>query len=164
MIGLDVQQFREYVVTVALKQLQLWTPAAENLVLGTALHESGGLRFLDQATPGPGPAYGPWQMEAPTFNDIWANFIPRFPFLRNRLQAMACGPPNGLPPDVATLHGNLFLGAAMCRIAYYRVPQPLPGPTDALGMAQYWKAHYNTPLGKGTVDEALPAFKLACGT
>jgi hypothetical protein len=50
---------------------------------------------------------------------------------------------------------NLHFAAAMCRIHYYRVPEALPEAGDISRQAEYWKAHYNTPLGAGTEQEYL---------
>ncbi|MGH6742988.1 MAG: hypothetical protein ACREDY_28850, partial [Bradyrhizobium sp.] len=71
-LGLDPSQVREYVIRPALQRLNAWTQAAENLVLGVAMHESR-LRYIDQLdwAGKPGPAFGLWQMEAPTHNDLW---------------------------------------------------------------------------------------------
>jgi len=41
----------------------------------------------------------------------------------------------------------------MCRLHYRRVNAPLPKANDIQGMADYWKAHYNTVKGKGTPSE-----------
>ena len=48
---------------------------------------------------------------------------------------------------------NLMYGAAVCRLCYYRKPDALPEAGDIEGQGQYWKQHYNTPLGKGTVTK-----------
>ena len=50
----------------------------------------------------------------------------------------------------------------MCRVHYFRSPLKLPDAKDAQGMAELWKAAYNTPLGKGTVEKALPRFLVVC--
>src|SRR3954469_3472805 len=61
-----VAQFRNFVVRPILDYLGLASPAAENLLVGTALYESG-LEALDQWTgPGDatlGPAFGIYQIE-----------------------------------------------------------------------------------------------------
>ena len=44
-------------------------------------------------------------------------------------------------------------GAAVCRLCYYRKPDALPEAGDIEGQAAFWKQHYNTPLGKGTVTK-----------
>ena len=48
---------------------------------------------------------------------------------------------------------NLMYGAAVCRLCYYRKPDALPEAGDIEGQAAFWKQHYNTPLGKGTVTK-----------
>lgn len=159
MSGLDPKQLLKYVIEPALGRLSPIIPfsgAACRLVLGTALHESGGLVWLDQRDKAdkPGPAYGLWQMEKSTFDDHLRR-------LGSALEPGVFGYLNSLP-SVEMLHWNLYLGAAMCRILYYHAPEPLPPAGDALGMTQLWKKRYNTPLGAGTVEQALPCFKLAC--
>jgi len=159
MSGLDPKQLLEYVITPALLRLHpdiSMSRAAAQLVLGTALHESGGLVWLDQVDKAakPGPAYGLWQMEKITFDDHLSR-------LSDRLEKSVYGYLSRMPV-VEDLHWNLLLGATMCRILYYHAPEALPAAGDALGMAQLWKKRYNTPLGAGTVEKALPSFKLAC--
>lgn len=152
-------QVREYVVRPALQRVGLWSPAAEVLVFGTGLVETE-YNWLDQTTPGPGPAYGPWQMEEPTHDDIWLSYLSRQTDLADSLIRMA-GFGNVTKPPVIALHGNLFYGAAMCRVYYRRLKAALPEPDDAAGMAAYWKQWYNTPRGKGTLERALPYFQKA---
>lgn len=155
--GLDPLQLAMYVIRPTLKRVRLGSVIADALVLGTALQESHA-RFVDQLTPGPGPAYGLWQMEAATHTDHWNNFIRYKASLRDALLDIAGY--DDLPrPPVHELVGNLFYGAAMCRVHYWRVKPPLP--TDAEGLARYWKDHYNTALGRGTVQQALPHFAFA---
>lgn len=155
--GIDPHQLTSLVVRPSIGRIGLWSFAAEVLVLGTALHESHA-RYVDQLTPGPGPAYGLWQMEAPTHEDLWRNFIRYNPVLRDRLLEIA-GYDSQPRPPVEELVGNLFYGAAMCRVHYRRVREPLPGGAEEL--AGYWKRHYNTHLGRGTVEQALPHFRFA---
>ncbi len=155
---INTGQLREYVVRPALQRIGLWSQAAENLVLGTGYVESGYV-FLDQTTPGPGPAYGFWQMEEPTHGDLWEHYLAFQPdALRSPLLTMA-GHGERTPPPVETLHGNLFYASAMCRVHYRRARPPLPAADDAAGLAAYWKQHYNTVLGAGSVDKALPFFQ-----
>jgi len=156
--GLDPRQLLEYVIEPALQRLSsviLPTHAAAQLVLGTAIAESN-LEFIDQVDKAakPGPAYGLWQMEKITFDDHLKR-------LDNRLIPGVYGYLSW-KPDVEDLHWNLRLGAAMCRVLYWHAPEPRPVAGDALGMAQLWKKRYNTPLGAGTVEKALPCFRLAC--
>lgn len=153
--GLDPEQLRAYVIRPALQHIRLWSLAAERLVLGTAMVESG-LRYLDQIDSAgkAGPAYGLWQMEGKTHNDILLR-APAALFLAvSGLGVQANG--------IEELHGNLFYAAAMCRAYYRGIAAPLPASHDALGMANYWKLYYNTPAGKGITAKALPHFTRAC--
>lgn len=159
MSGIDPKQLLKYVIEPALSRLQPIIPltkASTQLVLGTAHHESGGLVWLDQRDKAdkPGPAYGLWQMEKITFEDHLRRLNPA-------LEPAIFGYMSRIP-SVEDLHWNLCLGAAICRILYYHAPDALPAEGDALGMTQFWKKRYNTPLGAGTVEQALPSFQLAC--
>lgn len=151
-------QLKLYVIRPALKHIGLWTLPAENLVYGTGSHESGGWQWIDQTTPGPGPAYGPFQMEEATFEDHLrrlrrpenAAIYSRLMDLRIRL----------VEADVTEMHGNWFFAAAMCRIHYWFNPEPLPSnPDDIRALGEYWKKHYNTFKGKGTVDEFVRDYR-----
>jgi hypothetical protein len=155
-----LEDIRDFVVRPALERIGLPALNREQLVLGTGNVESQ-YRFLDQTTPGPGPAYGMWQMEKLTHDDLWVNFLPSQPTLRDALHEIA-GSPRAVIPPITTLHWNLIYSAAMCAVHYRRVRAALPAAGDYAAMAAYWKQWYNTPKGKGTVEKALPFFKEAC--
>jgi hypothetical protein len=152
----NLENLRELVIRPALQYIELWSQAAENLVLGTALVESNA-EYLHQVK---GPALGLWQMEPATHDDIWDNFLKYRATLRELVQDLQS--PAQIMSGSTALIGNLYYGAAMCRVHYWRATEALPQAKDADGMAKYWKAHYNTPLGKGTVEKALPRFVVAC--
>jgi hypothetical protein len=66
------------VIAPALALIGLGGAAAEELMLGTALQESGGGWRLAQAA---GPALGIWQMEPATFTDLATIFLSHEPAL-----------------------------------------------------------------------------------
>lgn len=144
---INVPQFRELVVRPTLEHLDLWSEAAENLLIGTAIQESR-LEFLKQV--GGGPALGVYQIEPATHRDVWYNFV-RFREIATVLHQMV-GEPFGAVRD-GDLITNLAYATAIARIIYYRVPTPLPDADDIEGLAAYWKEHYNTPLGAGDPDD-----------
>jgi hypothetical protein len=156
MYGLDPQQFRKFVIRPVLERLKLHTPAAENLLLGTALQESR-LKYIRQL--GTGPAIGVMQMEPATHEDIWDNFLRYQPELAAAVKDFGPLGVRGSPSDMAW---NLAYAVAMARVHYRRVKAAVPGANDPAGLAAYWKQYYNTPLGAGTVEEALPHFRYAC--
>lgn len=160
-LGLDVGHVREH-VRAALQHIDLWSPSAENIVLGTGVHESH-LRYLKQL--GNGPAIGLFQMEPFTYKDLWATYIQPRVQLAEKLRELASYASYTilLPPPAEEMGWNIRYAAAMCRVFYRRLPDALPAADDAHGMAALWKARYNTPAGKGTIEQALPAFELACG-
>lgn len=52
-----------------------------------------------------------------------------------------------------------LLSAIFCRLRYLTEPDPIP--EDVPGRAAYWKQHYNTASGKGTVKHYQKAATLA---
>lgn len=155
MYGLNPQQFRVQIVRPTLMHLDLHSQAAENLLIGTALQESR-LTYLRQL--GTGPALGVMQMEPATYNDIWLNYLKYQPELAAKVKEFQPKAAFG----ASDMIGNLPYAVAMARVHYRRVKDPLPAALDARALAAYWKQYYNTPLGAGTVDEALPHFLYAC--
>jgi len=157
---MDIRQFRDFIVRPALQQINAWTLNAEQLVMATAMAESG-VFFIQQI--GHGPARGFFQMEPVTHDDIWERYLSRQPALLNNLKAL-------IMRDMDLhdqLRGNHFYAAAMCRIFYLRFKEPLPEAGDWQGMAAYWKKYYNTHLGAGTTEgflkKARPAMDIYAG-
>lgn len=149
MSGLNPRQLLYAVVRPTLEHIQLWDDDAEALILGTGLTESG-LASLDQGDPKiPGPAYGLYQMEEATHDDIWQNYLAYRKTLATAVKTLVAS----WPPGIAALAGNLYYATAMCRIRYLRVPEPLPRKSDLRAMAQFWKKWYNTDKGAGTPDD-----------
>jgi hypothetical protein len=150
---IEPKQLLEYVIRPVLKDLNLWTEAAERLVLGTACQESQCGRYLKQL--GTGPALGIYQMEPATHDDLWANYLRQNRWLLHDTVWDAARAQYGDKQviDSKELIGNLFYATAMCRVHYLRIPSKIP---DYLaGQAQYWKTHYNTELGAGSVQDYL---------
>lgn len=145
---MDSKQFEKYVVQPALTLLEMDSPAARALLLGTAAQESGLGHYLRQV--GGGPALGAFQMEPATYRDIWRNFLDYQPKLKARLALR--WPVEPEPEEMMT---DLLLAAVMCRLHYRRVKAPLPKADDLPGLARYWKMHYNTPMGAGSELEFI---------
>ena len=146
---IDISQFRELIIKPALTVIDAYSDAADELVLGTALQESR-LQYIKQL--GNGPALGVFQMEPATHDDIWENYLAYKDDLADAVKSLAA-PNGGAHPSANELIGNMWYAAAMCRIHYLRVSDPLPEAGDVPGQAAYWKEHYNTYLGAGTEEE-----------
>ena len=150
------------VIKPALDILGLQSRQAEQLVLGTALAESG-LRSLYQIGGGPGRGF--WQIEPFTARDVLRRYLGRRIDLRLRLKR-AVYPLGGMTwranwPDAVLSHAltvNLALGAVVCRLMYLWVPAPIP--YDLEGQAAYWVTHYNKG-GAATVGHYIDAWESA---
>lgn len=153
---LDQYQFRHHVVRPTLLYLEPEIPyslAAENLIVGTALHES---KLTNIKQLGGGPALGLLQIEPDTAADNWQNYLLFRKTLHNKVKR--------LEGSSEVLHlaltGNLPYQVAMARVKYFRDPEPLPRSSDAEGMSLYWKRVYNTKKGKGTVEQFLESYQV----
>lgn len=159
---MDVKQLRESIVRPTLQAIGMHSMAAEQLVLGTMAQES---RFEYLKQLGNGPALGLAQMEPATHDDIWLNYLNYKPVLAEKVSRLGSKANmrsfGGIEsPKPIELVSNLSYAVAMCRVHYRRVPAALPSADDIEGLARYWKDHYNTHLGKGTVEEFIENFHL----
>ncbi len=144
-------QFRELVKTT-LQAVNLWSPAAEELLLGTCAQESHFGKYLKQIK---GPALGVFQMEPRTEADIWKNYLAFRPE-RVKQVVFACGI-DGV--DQAALNANLRYQIVMARLHYKRVPAPLPEVDDLEAQAMYWDIYYNINPDKGFPHEYIENYK-----
>nr|WP_288215319.1 hypothetical protein [uncultured Butyricimonas sp.] len=147
---MDKKQLRDLIHRVLI-DLDLYSEAAENLLMGTAAQESGLGEYIRQL--GNGPALGIFQMEPATFKDIVQNCLQYKPELAKLV--MSVSGVNALRSEY--LEYNLALSICMCRIHYLRVSEKMPD--NLTGWAKYWKEYYNTRLGKGIEEEFIRNFK-----
>lgn len=153
-MSINCHQLKVYVVEPTLKAIGLYSESAVALILGTCAQESNMGRYLHQI--GGGSALGIYQMESPTYNDIWLNTVETNKALKAKILLYTGY--NGKPPPIRLI-SDMALATIMTRLHYKRVPSPLPEAKDVDGLAYYWKNHYNTHLGKGTVDEFKHNFR-----
>ena len=144
-------QLRELVIVPALAKIDLFSPEAVALVLGTACVESQCGEYIKQI--GTGPTLGIFQIEPATYHDLQCNFLEYRSELKAKLMALYC---EGMSAE-ENLTCNLMFQATVCRLIYYRAPEAIP--TDLAGMADYWKKYYNTSKGKGTPEKFMAAYK-----
>lgn len=150
---MDRHHFRDLVIRPTLVRLgaKFASDAAVNLLIGTALHESGGLRWLKQLSAG--PALGVYQIEPATLRDVYASYLCyRLP-LRATVALIAA--PGAREPQLIT---NLAYATAIARLIYWRAPEPLPAADDIDGLGRYWKRRFNTAGGKGEAEDFSAAF------
>lgn len=145
---LSPQFLRDKIIIPSLLALEPHVPycvQAVELLLGTAATESHLGYWLRQVE---GPAQGLWQMEPATEQDIWTNYLNFRPRLCRAVQRLSTWSEDELV-------NNPVYACAMARLQYLRAPAPLPPASDIEAQARYWKAHYNSRLGKGTVEKYI---------
>ena len=142
---LDVAQFRTLVVEPTLRRIEMHSPAAENLLVGTAIQESR-ITYLRQV--GGGPALGLFQMEPATYDDI-ERYLARRTDIAARLTPLRSDWPSGADQLV----GNIPYAVSLARVKFWMDPNPLPAANDIDGLGATWKRVYNTAGGAGTAEE-----------
>ncbi len=147
-MAFDKKQFQD-LIERTLKDLDLYSESAVNLLLGTAALESNFGTYLRQY--GGGPSLGVFQMEPDTEIDIWNNYL-RYR-ISNDLKVTRITGATG--PSVAALEADLIYQIVMARLHYKRIKEPLPDAEDVAGLARYWKQHWNTPQGKGSEQQFI---------
>ena len=142
-------------MTDAIKAIDLYSPEAVELLTGTCAQESAMGKYRKQL--GNGPALGIFQMEPFTYHDCYKNFLQYKPQLLAKILAVS-----GLEeyPNSAELVNNDVFAACMARVRYLRAPGAIPKTLEE--QAAYWKKNYNTPKGKGTVEEYIKNYKKYC--
>jgi len=155
--------FRTHIIRPVLRYLgetdtRLESKAAENLLLGTAIKESGNFRHITQIG---GPALSFFQIEPETFDDVYHRYLGiQRPDILGAVNDFAVRAMS----NKAQLSGNPHFSCAIARIKFWMVPQPLPDSKDIDGLGCYWDKHYNCNPDHGTGPEwALMFRKFAKG-
>ncbi len=150
--------FRDEVISPTLKNVGLYSDAAAELLLGTALQES---KLVFRRQIGGGPARGLFQMEMATHNDIFDNYLK----YRSTLRSAVLLQKSSLKANAEKeLTDNDPYATAMARVLYKRAPKALPKAGDVEAMVAYWKQYYNTPLGAGAVEQYVTSWNSVMGS
>lgn len=149
---MKADELRLGIVRPTLTTIKLWSPAAEELLMGTAAQETH-CGELGRRQKG-GPALGLWQMEPSTAKLVlsWAR---RWrPSVAIALFDLA-GTHDPLPE---LLVSNDRYACAMARVLYLSIPTPIPLAQDLHAQAVYYVVNYNNG-GKATVEEYLQNYQ-----
>ncbi len=152
MPSLDPVQLRQ-IIRCTLQQLDMYTPAAEELLIGTAAHESHLGHWLMQYPHG--PARGLYQMEPATEADIWNKYLHYRPERAEKITRLT----GVTKPSILNLQFNPIYSTAMARLHYRRVSDPLPAADDLTALAHYWDQHYNCNPHKGFPDQFIADYR-----
>lgn len=160
---MDFKQYRDFVVIPTLRRLADANPklncvVSQELILGVVAHESGNGRWIKQVR---GPALGFPQIEPATLEDLYINYLDYRPNLRLALDSEKVK----MRDREEQLVTNLSYAVAACRLILWRAPDPLPERHEdtasyILSLGAYWKKHYNTEKGKGTVEQFVSHYPM----
>mgnify|MGYP000582534395 CR=1 FL=1 len=122
---------------------------AKEMIIETAIAETA-LGQIEDKTVGAG--MGLTQFDELPFNDI-----------RNRCKKLQPQIQKDLKIDISLvewddLRYNQFLALLFTRMLYWLKGDPIPETIEE--RAAYWKLHYNTKLGKGTIEHYLEMNKI----
>lgn len=136
-LPLNKDIFRSLIQTT-LTPYKLWSPEAEELLMGTCAQESGFGQYRHQIG---GPAHGIMQVESATFEWLQTHF----------------GKAN---PEITQFHFEQLISddrasIIMARLKYRSVPFHLPAATDLKAQAHYWNMYYNCNPRYGTDEEYI---------
>lgn len=137
-----------------------------NLLFGTAAHESAGFRYRRQlgfSYRSRSGAWGLWQIESASVADSLVDLISKDKLELSNNAARWVGQSDDMSwhwwvgetsHDICkSMVISDRVSCLFSRLHYLRFPEPVP---ESLGdQAAYWKAHYNTYLGRGTPEDYL---------
>ena len=153
------KEYALYWIEAVLKRLgaKYAKPEAVMLTHRTGLAETG---YSTTRQYGGGPARSYWQVEPSTAVDLLGRYLIKGDKCELRAAVEAV-----LERDVEDLARSVLLpdilserteaGIILCRVRYLPVMSAIP--KDLAGQAIYWKEHYNTPQGAGTVEHFIEA-------
>ncbi len=149
---LNPHQIKTHIIPSALRIIEKDSPQGQALVFGTGLVES---RYSYILQRGGGPALSPWQIEPFTLKSQYETYLAFRPSLQKAVDSLR---PLGISRQQALI-GDLYYGAAMCRIRYLQEPAYipphsgkklfLPDADDLMGQAVYWNDNYNANPREG---------------
>ncbi|MEZ5528576.1 MAG: hypothetical protein R3E57_01315 [Porticoccaceae bacterium] len=143
---------RHLVIRETLRYLNEWSMAAENLLMGTAAHESGLGGWHE------GRRVGLYRITPTMHRAVWDKYLVNHPELASDIRGMA-GQHSFLRDPHGELVTNLKYATAIAWVIYRRVTQPLPEPTHISALGGYWHRHFRSKP-EGTVRDFITSYQL----
>ncbi|WP_062260801.1 hypothetical protein [Endozoicomonas arenosclerae] len=140
-MGICAKELRHYVVRPTLKHLRMWSPTAENLLLGTAARESGLGFHLKQEHQ---QALGIYQISPRMHRNIWDHYLAKKSDLSSLIRGLASQREFLAHPHLE-LATNLSYATAIAWMIYYRTEKPIHKvPHDDIpAMGKLWHNYYH---------------------
>lgn len=137
-MGIHAKDLRELVVRPTLLLLDEWSPAAENLLLGTAAQESQlGFRMHTNQIKGAGL----YRISEMTHIQVWDEFLVKDPELASRVRGLA-SQQQFLKFPHRELITNLSYATGIAWMIYKRNAIQLPAENNLNGLANCWQTFY----------------------
>jgi len=138
------QDLRELIVADTLNYLNEWSQSAENLLVGTAIQESG-LGFELKS----GSGLGIYHISTASHRAVWDHYLVNYPDKASRVRGLA-GQHSFIENPHKELLTNLRYTTAIAWFIYAKSGCTLPEPDDIPALASIWhnrfrsKPHGNT--------------------
>ena len=154
---MDPSQLKKHIEYILI-DMDMFSESAVDLLMLTCAQESHMGYYIEQIDGG--PAKGIFQMESTTHDDLWGYVRRKGDDFADKVFRYESRSPQW------DLKLNIAYQIAMARIHYWRVPVAIPARDQFIknkeyirALAEYWKKHYNTHLGAGTVDQAVSNYQ-----
>lgn len=143
-MGIYATDLRSLVIRPTLEQLDDWSPAAENLLLGTAAQESQlGFRLdTSHAHANDSQGQGLYRISARTHIQVWDEFLITNPELASRLRGLA-SQQQFLKAPHQELITNLSYATGVAWMIYKRHKIALPHADDVEALGDYWLKYFS---------------------
>jgi len=128
-----------HAIRPTLEYLDMYSPAAEQLLLGTAAQESGLDPFCHSSR-----GIGIYQITPLQHRSIWDGYLAFIPDLASKVRGLASQRLFLQKPD-QELAVNLSYSTAIAWIIYLQSELQLPAADDAEGLSLYWGLNFCGP-------------------
>ncbi|MGI9278403.1 MAG: hypothetical protein ACR2PX_02095 [Endozoicomonas sp.] len=155
-MGICAKELRHYVVRPTLKHLRMWSPTAENLLLGTAARESGLGFHLKQEHH---QALGIYQISPRMHRNIWDHYLAKKSDLSSLIRGLASQREFLAHPHLE-LATNLSYATAIAWMIYYRTNKPIHKVPhdDVRAMGKLWHNYYHRHH-PGPIESFVDSYK-----
>jgi len=129
----------QHAIRPTLEYLDMYSPAAEQLLLGTAAQESGFDPFYHGSR-----GIGIYQITSQQHRRIWDSYLAFIPDLASKVRGLASQHLFLQKPD-QELAVNLSYSTAIAWIIYLQSELQLPAADDAEGLGLFWGHNFSRP-------------------
>ena len=146
------RDLRTSVVADTLHYLSDWSQSAENLLVGTAIQESG-LGFAMRS----GNRLGIYHISPTHHRAVWDQYLVNDPELASRVRGLAGQHSFTLNPHKELLT-NLRYATAVAWCIYRKATCPLPAANDIWGLGTTWHRHFHRNAS-GSIKEFVRNYR-----